>query len=108
MAVTKIIDPIIIDSLISRCKFALLLTEKCGGDVIKLADTLFEDASDRFPDIQFYSIDADIHIALAERFGVKATPACLLFDGRGLYSEYTGAFSYDELNSLLTKFHLST
>ncbi len=92
MAVTKIIDPTIIDSLISQRGCALLWTEKSGGDFIKLADTLFVDASDRFPEIHFYSIDADVHVTLAESFGVKATPACLLFDGDGFHSEYIGAF----------------
>ena len=75
--------------------------EWCGP--CKVFGPVFEEASERHPDVTFIKVDTEAEPELAAAFGVRAIPMLVAFrEGVGMVSS-AGAVSAESLNELISR-----
>lgn len=92
----KSLDKAVSDKKMSVVSFTLPDNKVCG-----VADSIFRDASTRFSDVKFISVNVNLHKDLIDNLKVEAVPAVLVIRKNGQRDWHIGPMTSDELDDII-------
>lgn len=92
-------DRTLFDERIKRDCVADFYTTGCP--VCEKLASVFEEASEMFPDMAFLKVNLDEDITLAERYGIDHVPTLMLFRGGEPTGTNTGYLDKDALSAFI-------
>ena len=87
-----------LDNAVSDKKMSVVSFTLPGNRICGTADSTFKLASARFPDVQFISVDVNLHQDLIENLKIEAIPAVLVIHKNGQKDWHIGPMTADELD----------